>query len=163
DEITTTGILNSSAQLWGIFLVAIMDATEDTSQKFSMRVPNWLLFIILCVGVRTIWVIDHSDGKMMSAPAPAPAPTQGELRRQSTISETDDVRIKATVPIRQHWPPEDYKETEEEYLIKHADEYNEFLGRIGISFNNQRTFQQVLTHKSYKHGSVPTNERLTFV
>ena len=84
-----------------------------------------------------------------------------KVRRQSTISETDDARIKA-VPIRQHWPPEEYEE-EEVYLIKNADEYNEFLGRIGISFNNQRTFQQVLTHKSYKHGNVPTNERLKFV
>ncbi|CAG8636629.1 3886_t:CDS:2, partial [Paraglomus occultum] len=45
----------------------------------------------------------------------------------------------------------------------HADEYNEILGRICINFNKQRTFQQVLTHKSYKHGSVSTNERLTFV
>ena len=50
--------------------MAIMDATEDTSQKFSMRVPNWLLFIILCAGVKTLWTIDHNGGKRTSLPAP---------------------------------------------------------------------------------------------
>ena len=43
-----------------------MDATEDVNQKFSMLLPNWLLFMTLCVGIRTFWTIEHSE--KMSVP-----------------------------------------------------------------------------------------------
>ncbi|CAG8605872.1 4739_t:CDS:2 [Ambispora leptoticha] len=67
DEITTTGILNSVVQVWGIILVAVMDAMENYNEKFTMRIANWGLFMVLIIGIWLLWLVegeneDHDTG-----------------------------------------------------------------------------------------------------
>ncbi|CAB4495709.1 uncharacterized protein OCT59_005674 [Rhizophagus irregularis] len=61
DEITSTGILNSAAQIWGIILVSLMDITENINQEFTMEMPCLLLLAIAFIGIILIWLVkeDH--------------------------------------------------------------------------------------------------------
>ncbi|KAG9302517.1 hypothetical protein G9A89_007221 [Geosiphon pyriformis] len=61
DEIKTTGILNTGAQIWGILLVTMMDAMENVNQKFTMRLANWVLFGIMAVGTRLLWMVEGAE------------------------------------------------------------------------------------------------------
>ncbi|CAG8484182.1 12579_t:CDS:2 [Ambispora gerdemannii] len=61
DEITTTGILNSVVQVWGIMLVAVMDVMENSKEKFTMRIANWGLFIVVMIGIWLLWLIVEGE------------------------------------------------------------------------------------------------------
>ena len=61
DEITSTSILNTSAQIWGIFLVALMDIAKNNNSKFTMESSNWLLFSILVCGAASLWMVNESE------------------------------------------------------------------------------------------------------
>ncbi|CAJ0763614.1 5220_t:CDS:2, partial [Entrophospora sp. SA101] len=58
DEIASTSILNTSAQIWGILLVALMDIAENNDKIFTMELSNWMLFTILVCGAALLWVMD---------------------------------------------------------------------------------------------------------
>nr|CAG8575309.1 2654_t:CDS:2 [Entrophospora candida] len=60
DEIASTSILNTSAQIWGILLVALMDIAENNDKIFTMELSNWLLFTILVCGAALLWVMDDN-------------------------------------------------------------------------------------------------------
>ncbi|RIA96071.1 major facilitator superfamily domain-containing protein [Glomus cerebriforme] len=71
DEITSTGILNSAAQIWGIVLVALMDTTENVDQEFTMELSCLLLLAISFIGMILIWLVkedyDIKNGKEQEA------------------------------------------------------------------------------------------------
>ncbi|RHZ64068.1 hypothetical protein Glove_326g30 [Diversispora epigaea] len=63
DEITSTGILNSFAQIWGILLISLMDSMENlnNNDKFTMELSNWFLFVIVfCGGLILLFLIPPS-------------------------------------------------------------------------------------------------------
>ncbi|CAG8483798.1 7391_t:CDS:2 [Acaulospora colombiana] len=51
DEIATTGILNTFSQIWGIILISVMSSIENSDSKYTMELPNWVLFIIVSFGL----------------------------------------------------------------------------------------------------------------
>ncbi|CAI2167425.1 18016_t:CDS:2 [Funneliformis geosporum] len=57
DEITSTGILNSVVQIWGILLVAMMDTIENVNQQFTMELSCWLLLAIVFIGLILMWLV----------------------------------------------------------------------------------------------------------
>src|SRR5689334_8110458 len=61
DEIATTGLINSAAQVWGMFLIVAMSAVEDVNHQFSMRLANWMLLCTLLGGLALLWMVDDSD------------------------------------------------------------------------------------------------------
>ncbi|CAG8789291.1 23186_t:CDS:2, partial [Gigaspora rosea] len=64
DEITTTGILNASASLFGILLISLMDTLENLNKKFTMELSNWVLFVILIGGFwLSFWISPTKDDR----------------------------------------------------------------------------------------------------
>ncbi|CAG8509784.1 326_t:CDS:2 [Diversispora eburnea] len=61
DEITSTGILNSFAQIWGILLISLMDSMENLNNntKFPMELSTWFLFVIVFGGESDIDFIEE--------------------------------------------------------------------------------------------------------
>ena len=61
NEIMSTGILNSSAQIWGTLLVALMDATENIGQEFTMELPCLLLIAIVFMGIILLLLVKEEN------------------------------------------------------------------------------------------------------
>jgi hypothetical protein len=53
----SAGILNSSAQIWGTLLIALMDATENIDQEFTMELPCLLLIALVFIGIILLFLV----------------------------------------------------------------------------------------------------------
>ncbi|KAK9702145.1 54S ribosomal protein L3 mitochondrial [Basidiobolus ranarum] len=62
-----------------------------------------------------------------------------------------------------HWSQEDGKTIYGKELTPDSPQLKKFSDRIGLKLANTELLLQSLTHKSYDHARVPTNERLEFV
>ncbi|CAG8801042.1 11645_t:CDS:2, partial [Dentiscutata erythropus] len=63
NEITTTGILNASAQLFGILLISLMDTLENLNKKFTMELSNWVLFVSVIGGFGLLFLISPTENE----------------------------------------------------------------------------------------------------
>ncbi|CAG8689942.1 4870_t:CDS:1, partial [Dentiscutata heterogama] len=63
NEITTTGILNASAQLFGILLISLMDTLENLNKKFTMELSNWVLFVMVIGGFGLLFLISPTENE----------------------------------------------------------------------------------------------------